>query len=182
LRDFSPSLPSLDKCLLIPYNETMSTAVLGGPFNGFSTIQTAKGYRDTNAINTREIIKRSWTSRLMANQYTGNGNVQYGRIVTPFRAANNSGDYLGRVNYSCGGPNQINATYPGWKSLIGTIPQRCDGTGIPAASCNVKYVSDCSDLISYRRRAAISHNYNDLKDGGYQNSSYVAQLAVRRGF
>jgi hypothetical protein len=74
----------------------------------------------------------------------------------------------------------VNASKPGWKSHIGSIISQCDGTGVPASSCNVKYVPDSSDYIKYKKLQAQNRNYNDLKNGGYQNSSYVPLMAVRR--
>lgn len=155
----------------------MSSSVLGGPYNGFSTVQTTKGYRDTEIVNIRNVLKNSWNKAYTQPSING-----HGRITTPFRAVNNSGDYLGRVNYSCGGSNQINATYPEWRRLIGTIPQNCDGTGIPASICNTKFVEDSSEYTKFRKQRSINRNYNDLKDGGYTNSAYVNILAAKRGF
>jgi len=156
-----------------------STTVFGGPFNGFSTVQTNTGYRDTENVNIRNILKDSWTG-FNARQTLTTATGTYKRVTTPFRAVNNSGDFLGRVNYSCGGPNQINSR-PNMKGLMrGSIPQRCDATGIAPSTCNVRFVADSSDYITFKKQQAINQNFNDLKDGGYTNSAYVNILAVRR--
>lgn len=155
---------------------------LGGGISGVSNVQTVRGHRDGVDADIRSILRKSWNGPYITGYYYGNNNKKYGRVTTPFRAANNAGDFLGRVNYSCGGPNQVNPDYPGWKGHIGNIPNMCDGTGVPASTCNVRYVYDSSDYVTYKKQRAINQNYNDKKDGGYTNSSYVNLLAVRRGF
>jgi hypothetical protein len=154
-------------------------SVFGGPYNGFSTVQTVKGYRDTEIVNIRNILKDSWNGVSAGDSIT-NTNGTFNRVTTPFRAVNNSGDFLGRVNYSCGGQNQINSR-PGLNGLIrGSIPQSCDGSGIAPSSCNVRFVADSSDYVTFKKQQAINRNFNDLKDGGYNNSAYVNILAIRR--
>jgi hypothetical protein len=101
--------------------------------------------------------------------------------VGPFRAVNNLGDFLGRVNYSCGGPNPQNAVKPGYGRLIRTVPKQCDGTGIAPTTCNPKFVSDSSDYVRFRKLRAMNQTYNDLSYGGNEsNASYVPLMAVRR--
>ena len=151
-----------------------------GFFNGFSTIQTQTGFRDTEIVNTRNILKNSWNGIYATGKYKGNGGQVYGRITTPFRAVNNCGDFLGRVNYVCGGSNQINLVRPEGSNKIGSIINNCDATGVPASTCNVKYVYDGSDYTRFKKEMAVNKLYNDLKDGGYQNSSYVNIMAVHR--
>jgi hypothetical protein len=57
----------------------------------------------------------------------------------------------------------------------------CDNTGVPAASCNVKWVADSSDYVRFKKLSAINKNYNDLGYGGDQsNGSYSALMRVRR--
>lgn len=99
---------------------------------------------------------------------------------TPFRAVNNAGDILSRKNYSCGGPCQTFQSRPNLRGLrknFGSIRDDCDGTYVPPASCNVKYVYDSSDYITYKKQSAIAKNYNDLTNGG--NSSNASQSAIR---
>ena len=50
-------------------------------------------------------------------------------------------------------------------SISGTIPQNCDTTGIPASSCNPKFVPDSSDYVRYKKQRATNLNYNDTKSG-----------------
>jgi hypothetical protein len=148
----------------------------GGPYNGYSPQQTITNYKDSQAVSTRTILRRAWNGQNSTGTYNG-----YSRVITPFRAAMNSGDFLGRVNYSCGGPNQVNADRNKRGAHIGSIPQHCDTTGVPAASCNPKYVADSSDYIRFRKERAVNHTYNDAGFGGDQhNASYVSLMAVRR--
>jgi hypothetical protein len=57
----------------------------------------------------------------------------------------------------------------------------CDGTGVPASSCNVKFVADSSDYTKFKKQSAMNRNYNDASNGGDQsNASYVPTMAVRR--
>jgi len=151
-------------------------ANLGGDINGISGRQTVNGYRNYDNVTTRTVLRRAWNTSFARGNVNG-----YDRVTTPFRAVNNSGDFLGRVNYICGGPNQVNASYPGWKSRIGSILSQCDGTNIPSSTCNVKFVADSSDYSRFKREQAQNYTYNDIKDGGDQsNASYVSLMSVRR--
>ena len=151
-------------------------ANLGGGINGISGRQTINGYRNYDNVTTRTVLRRAWNTSFARGNVNG-----YNRVTTPFRAVNNSGDFLGRVNYVCGGPNQVNASYPGWKNRIGSILSQCDGTNIPSSTCNVKFVADSSDYSRFKREQAQNYTYNDIKDGGDQsNASYVSLMSVRR--
>ena len=153
-----------------------ATNVLNGPYNGYSPKQTITNYKDSGQVMTRRVLVKSWNTQAAIG--TINGHM---RILTPFRAVNNLGDFLARPNYICGGANQINNTYPGRQGRMGSIISLCDGTGVPGASCNPKFVPDSSDYVTYKRQLAINNNYNDLKNGGDQhNASYVALERVRR--
>lgn len=147
----------------------------GGPYNGWSPQQTIGNEKSSEQIMARRVLLKSWNTAYASGTYN-----EKSRIVTPFRAVNNLGDFLQRQNYVCGGPNQVNADKPGWKGRIGSIISNCDGTGVPSSTCNVKYVPDSSDYIKFKKLQAQNRNYNDLKNGGYQNSSYVAVMSVRR--
>jgi hypothetical protein len=147
----------------------------GGPFNGWSPIQTIGNEKSSEQVMARRLLVKSWNTAYVGGSYNDNA-----RIVTPFRAINNLGDFLQRKNYVCGGPNQVNADKPGWKSRIGSIISDCDGTGVPSSTCNVKYVPDSSDYIKFKKLQAQNQNFNDLKNGGYNNSSYIPLMAVRR--
>ena len=85
------------------------------------------------------------------------------RIVTPFRAVNNAGDLLCRQNYTCGGSSQTPQSRPGLKGLrLGAIFSNCDNTGIPASTCNGKYVYDSSDYITFVKQSAIQKQYTNM--------------------
>lgn len=135
----------------------MST-VLGGPFNGYSGTQTVTNYKDSEQTSTRSVLRKSWNTMYATGTVNG-----YARVITPFRAVNNLGDFLARKNYVCGGPNQVNASKPGMKGRIGSIISSCDGTGVEAANCNPKFVSDSSDYVKFRKQQAINRTYNDSK-------------------
>jgi hypothetical protein len=156
-----------------------SSANLGGPFNGYSPQQTVTNYKSSEQVMVRRILRKSWNGRGAVG--TDGVENSYARVVTPFRAINNLGDFLGRQNYVCGGSNQVNRTYPGRQGPIGSILSRCDNTGVPASVCNNRFVPDSSDYITYKKQRALNQNYNDLGYGGDKNNgSYVARMAVRR--
>lgn len=135
----------------------MST-VLGGPFNGYSGTQTVTNYKDSEQTSTRSVLRKSWNTMYATGTVNG-----YARVITPFRAVNNLGDFLARKNYVCGGPNQVNASKPGMKGRIGSIISTCDDTGVEASNCNPKFVSDSSDYVKFRKQQAINRTYNDSK-------------------
>ena len=143
--------------------------MLGGPFNGYSPKQTITNYKPTEVINMRRVITRSWTNINTADTVNAKK-----RVLTPFRAANNLGDFLARKNYVTDGPNPESASRPGYARLIGSIRPNPDNSGVVGASCNPKFVSDSSDYIKFKRQIATIRNYNDLSFGGYNNASYVA--------
>jgi len=147
----------------------------GGPYNGYSPKQIVNGTKDCGDSLDRKVLRSSWNS---ANLSQINGR---NPIVGPFRAVNAMGDFLGRQNYSCGGPNPQNANKPGYGRLIRSVPQQCDSTGIPPTTCNPKFVADSSDYIRFKKLKAVNRNYNDSNNGGDQsNASYVAIMAIRR--
>ena len=153
----------------------------GGAIRGYmahSVLDNDKSY--PNFEHIRFSLKQSWNTTY-PSQLTASGKK---RIATPFRAVNNSGDVLCRVNYSCGGSCQTVQSRPNMKGLsgrFGSIQSACDGTFVPPASCNVKYVYDSSDYITFLKQQAINKNYNDLSNAGNNNSaSQSAFRAVRR--
>ena len=149
---------------------------LGGGFTGISPQQTVSGYKTAEDALTRKCLRKSWNTPYATGYKNG-----YSRITTPFRAVNNLGDFLSRTNYSCGGPNPINRNHYNIGAHIGAIPQRCDGTGVPASSCNVKFVADSSDYTRYRRQRAANLTYNDLSNvGDDHNGSYVFNIGIKR--
>ena len=129
---------------------------LGGQ-QGISPKQTVLNYKDGNQSATRSILRKGWNTAFATGLYNNKK-----RVITPFRAVNNSGDFLSRVNYKCSGPDGM---------------VNCDNTGVPGASGNVKYVYDSSDYITFKRQQAMNRNYNDSSNGGDQsNGSYVSRM------
>lgn len=147
---------------------------LGGPFQGYSSKQTITNYKTSELVGMRKVLRTGWNTPYA----TGTVNNQ-ARIITPFRAVNNSGDFLSRKNYSSGGPNPTNASRPGYSRKIGSMWTNTDNTGVPASSCNVKFVADSSEYTKFRKQQANNRNYNDLSQGGYNNSAYTALMRVR---
>jgi len=112
---------------------------------------------------SRRILVDSWNTPYADGHYNGQTS-----SIGGFRRVNNLGDFLGRVNYSCGGPNQTQPSRPGMRSIIGSIPNTCDGSYIPPSSTNVKFVSDSSDYIRYKK--LMSKN-SELRNPKKKNSS-----------
>lgn len=149
---------------------------LGGGKQGISPIQSINNYKDSTDVMSRRIVVRSWNTQQASGTVNGKK-----RVITPFRAVNNLGDFLSRQDYTCGGSNQVNASKPGWKGRIGSIISQCDGTGVPAGAGNQRFVADSSDYITYKKQRAVNHLYNDFKFGGDQShASYVPLMGVRR--
>lgn len=150
---------------------------LGGGFNGISPPQIVSGHKDSGDALTRKCLRKSWNTQYATGVVNG-----YRRVTTPFRAVNNSGDFLSRVNYSCGGPFPINQSYQNRGGHLGFIPQHCDGTNVQASSCNTKFVADSSDYVRFRRERAVNLNYNDVTNAGNKNNgSYVFDIGIKRG-
>lgn len=153
------------------------TTLGGGPYQGYSPKQTITNYKSSGDTTARTILRRAWNTPYATGTVNG-----YNRIITPFRAVNNLGDFLSRKNYVCGGPNAVNADRYKRNNNIRGMISICDGTDVPASSCNGKFVSDSSDYTTYKRQRAVNVLYNDSKFGGDQsNGSYVPLMRVRRG-
>jgi len=152
------------------YTSNLGGINLGGGINGISPKQTILNYKKSDQVLSRKTVIKSWNNSYATGSVNGKS-----RIITPFRAVNNSGDYLGRIQYNCGGSNPTNANKPGWKSRIRNMFQNCDGTGIPPSSTNVRFVADSSDYSKFRKDRALNQNFNDNSFGGDQhNASYIA--------
>ena len=154
---------------------------LGGGMKGFipQAIQTTdQNYEDVEQQRFQTV--QAWNNTYKAQLKASNKK----RIITPFRAVNNAGDILSRQYYSCGGSSQSFQSRPnlhGLKSHFGSIHNLCDGTSVPAAACNTKFVYDSSDYSRYLKQKAIVNNYNDLSYGGNDyNASQSAYRAIRR--
>jgi len=149
---------------------------LGGGIQGIAPKQTITNYKGGDQVISRKIVVKSWNTPYATGIVNGRT-----RVVTPFRAVTNSGDFLARVEYTCGGPNPTNADKPGWKSRIRNMLSNCDGSGVPASSCNVKFVADSSDYSRFKKNRAINQVYNDSSFGGDQShASYAPLMGVRR--
>ena len=151
-------------------------SILGGGIQGIAPKQTITNYKGADQVMARRILVKSWNTPYARTAFNGRT-----RVTTPFRAVNNSGDYLGRVDYGCGGPNPTSANRPGWKSRIRSMLNNCDNSGVPASSCNVKFVADSSDYSRFKKNQAINRVYNDSSFGGDQShASFVARMGVHR--
>ncbi len=164
----------------------------GGAIKGYmpqTTQNVDKRYPEFEQI--RFTLKNAWNttypSQLRKAHITKS-------ITTPFRAVNNAGDLLSRENFSCGGSCQSFQSRPNMRGLkirFGSTSISCTPSSaynslqlnrsVPSATCNVKYVYDSSDYITYLKQRAVNKNYNDLTYGGDQsNTSQSAIRAIRR--
>jgi len=170
----------------------VNPASSGGAIRGYMPQQTQnvdKRYPEFEQI--RFTLKNAWNTTYPSQLRRDNLSKP---ITTPFRAVNNAGDLLSRLNYSCGGTCQTPQSRPGLNGLkqrFGSIQDTCVPSAvysplqllsnIPASACNVKYVYDSSDYITYLKQKAVNKNYNDLTYGGDQsNTSQSAIRAIRR--
>jgi len=136
---------------------------LGGGIKGFMPRAVGDSDNNDSFAVTRFTLREAWNT-LYSRQLKNNK-----RIITPFRAVNNAGDVLSRLNYSCGGNCQTPQSRPGMFGLrnsFGAIQSTCDETRIPPAACNVRYVYDSSNYTTYLKQRAINKNYNDRSFGG----------------
>ena len=152
---------------------------LGGGIQGIMpqpTVDVDKTFTDYEQV--RFTLRNAWNTKYVT-QLEGKK-----RIITPFRAVTNSGDILCREYYSCGGSCQTFQSRPGMfglKGRFGAIQSRCDGSRIPPAACNGKYVYDGSDYVTYLKQKAVNKNYNDISNGGDNSSSSQSAIrAIRR--
>lgn len=156
---------------------TSTVSKLGGGRPGISAKQTIGNEKDSSHVAIRSILRRAWNTQYATGNVNG-----YRPAIGEFKAVNNIGDYLSRQNYACG--NIPNATRPhvvNWRTSLGTIMKKCDGTGVPCSNTNTRFVPDSSDYTTYRKQRAMNRNYNDASNGGDQsNASYVATMAVHR--
>jgi len=137
----------------------------GGPYNGYVPRQTITSQKGSEFASTRRILRNSWNGKGALG--VNNGQT---RVITPFRAVMNMGDFLGRKNYVCGGPNPsapVNTVRS--RGNMGAILSACDNTGVEGANCNPKFVADGSDYTRFKREQAYNRNYNDLGYGGHNN-------------
>lgn len=129
---------------------------------GASVVKPYPTVASSERGTTRLILRNVWDSyHIYLSQEK---NPPHRQMGNGFRAAMNAGDPLGRVNYSCGGPNMIGGVgsmfMPPSTKDGGQSKNKCDGTGIPPQTCNVKYVYDSSDVTTYRKQRAINRGYS----------------------
>lgn len=172
---YTNPIPGSNVNIYYPYNGDHSKGIPG--FIAQAVLDTD---HSSNFSKTRYSLRQAWNTTYpteLARQHIG-------RITTPFRAVYNAGDLLSRQAYSCGGPCQTFQSRPnlrGLKKHFGHIQDMCDGTQIPPAACNQKYVYDSSDYITYKKQSAVVKNYNDVSNGGNRNNAaQQAMRAIRR--
>jgi len=157
---------------LFNFNKTGRS--LGGGITG-SIPQSLQTNDNTDEFaQSRFVLRQAWNTNYHRAVDTSS------LPVTPFRAVTNSGDLLSRPYYSCGGPCQTFQSRPGLfglKTKFGHISDKCDGTGVQPASCNVKYVYDSSNYTRYMKEKAVNKVYNDLSYGG--DDYKASQSAIR---
>jgi len=140
--------------------------VQGGGIQGLMPRQVLRSNRNFNNYkHSREILTRAWNTSFPSQLKGADAKM----AQTPFRAVQNAGDLLSRQHYSCGGSSQTPGSRPGMPGLgirFGSIKSNCDGSNIPPASCNTKFVFDSSDYVTYLKRRASNRNYNDITGGG----------------
>jgi hypothetical protein len=160
----------------------------GGAIRGYMPQQNQtvdKQYSEFEQI--RFTLKQAWNTNY--NRQLKQSHLKKS-ITTPFRAVNNAGDLLSRLNYSCGGSCQSFQSRPnmhGLKQQFGSVQSTCIPSAvysslqmndkIPASACNVRFVYDSSDYTTYLKQKAVNKNYNDLSYSG--NNSNGAQSAMR---
>ena len=148
---------------------------------GTSTGSSGSGMEGgANRERMRFTLRQAWNGQAAKGIVKGNK-----VAATPFRAVNNAGDLLNRVAYTSGGSNQVktgriktSANYTG-NILGGSIFAKPDGSGVPSATTNVKWVYDGSDYTRFKKQQAANRSYNDWSFGGSNNGSYTAYSRVR---
>lgn len=173
---------------------TLDKKSRGGAIRGWmpkAVHTTDKRYTEFEQI--RFILKNAWNTSYQGQlkQHTGLTK----SITTPFRAVNNSGDLLSRQNYSCGGGCQSVQSRPGLHGLSNHLGSAASSScvpsvvnnslqlikDVPSATCNVKFVYDSSDYVTYLKQKAMVKNFNDSSFGGDQSgSSQSALKSIRR--
>jgi len=175
----------------------------GGAIRGFMPQQNQTVDKSTTEFeNIRFTLRQAWNTNYNCRQNCGSRkqsvkalkNITTATIITPFRAINNAGDILSRVDYTCGGPCQTFQSRPGLHGLrqsFGSVQKTCVPSAIyssnqlnpkiPAAACNVKYVYDSSVYTTYLKQKATFKNFNDISYGGDNyHASQSAMRAIRR--
>ncbi len=153
----------------------------GGAIKGYMAPQISKVDKDYKEFeHIRFTLTQAWNTSYPSELRKQN----LKRIITPFRAITNSGDILARQYYSCGGSCQTFQNRPGLFGLrgkFGSIHSICDGSEVPPASCNGKYVYDSSNYTTFLKQQATNKNFNSLSSGGDESHSTQSIFkAIRR--
>jgi len=163
--------------------------VLGGFFNGYAAQLIGGGSGKNGSGGPEGGSEREMprvTLREAWNGAAASGTVKNLTVAaTPFRAVNNAGDLLNRQYYTSGGPSQISSLrggLTGWKTMAGAVQPHPDKTGIPSSTCNVKYVYDSSDYITFKKLQAVNRNYNNSSFGGNLNSGSQSAFRASKRF
>ena len=117
--------------------------------------QTISNYKTAEDVISRRVIMKSWNT---ANAVGVINN--YARITSPFPSIYNRTDFLSRKECNCDIPNPLQESRHILKSNMGSIIKSCDGTGVPCANTNVKYVPDSSLYTRYKREVMANKNFN----------------------
>jgi hypothetical protein len=149
---------------------------LGGGMQGIAPKQTITNYKSNEDVRIRRTVVKSWNTNYTSGTYNG-----HNRAIGEFRAVTNTGDFLSRAHYNCGGSNPENASRRGYALRMGSMFQNCDGTNVPPSTCNTKFVPDSSEYTKYRKHRAVNKLYNDSTFGGDEsNASYSPIMSIRR--
>lgn len=115
--------------------------------------------RDSAAAMRRRIIRDAVPRATVQPAINGKA-----YAASPSRLWYGTDDYLARRNYKCDGPN-AGTLGVGWTGVPGArmlaaAVKNCDGSGVPAASCNPRFVPDASDFGHYRAMWSVTQTYN----------------------
>ena len=165
--------------------EKSGPSTLGG---GTPGVIPSAGFANTNT-SSEMAMKRKLLRKAFRTNKVNKTNLR--ATCGPFRAANNLGDLLGRVNKSCGGCNQVNDTTSkvlNMRKADGVSNADCDVTvhgykpaDVPLASGNGKFVANSSEFTKFKQLKAINLNYNDSSYGGDENNGSYTFINNLRG-
>ena len=141
-------------------------------FRGIMPKPTRNKDETSDFSQMRTVLRESWNTSYQRQL----GGLK--RVLTPFRAVNNAGDILCRQNYTCGGPNSGYQSRAGLRGLrFGGVHSNCDDTGVPASSCNPKYVYDSSNYTTFLKQQANVTKYNAKS---FASDDFNASQSVKR--
>lgn len=169
------------------YEKTNTSNLGGGRPGGIPSA----GFANTNTSSEMALKRKILRKAFKTNKVTVQNDKQISAMCGPFRAANNLGDVLGRVNQNCGGCNQVNDTNSnvlnarmadgvGAKNC-GTTVHGVTPTQVPLASGNSKLVSNSSEFTRFKNLSAINLNYNDKSFGGDEHNGSYSFIRNLRG-